>query len=138
MKEAPRRLPYALRQQLELELDKLLKIRYIEPTNSPYASPLVLVRKPDGSLTLCNCLDYHTINKDTNPDIESGTISLQQVLKCRGSFPTNQSWLGHNITKPRRRRTVRKRISKYLTSNVNPDKEQTNEPGYIGHGMEEK
>ena len=44
----------------------------------------------------------------TNPDVESRTISLQQVSKCKGSFPTNQSWLGHNITKLRRRRKVRK------------------------------
>ena len=66
VKEASRRLPYAMRQQLELELDKLLKIGCIEPANSPYASPLVLVRKPDGSLRLC--VDYRTINKDTIPD----------------------------------------------------------------------
>ena len=66
VKEVSRRLPYAMRQQLELELDKLLKIGCIEPANSPYASPLVLVRKPDGSLRLC--VDYRTINKDTIPD----------------------------------------------------------------------
>ena len=66
----------------------------------------------------------------TNPDVESRTISLQQVSKCRGSFPTNQSWLGHNIIKPRRRRTVWNRDSKYPTSNVYPDTEQTNVPSY--------
>ena len=38
----------------------------------------------------------------TNLHVESKTISLQQVSKCKGSFPTNQSWLGHYITKPRR------------------------------------
>ena len=36
----------------------------------------------------------------TNPDVESRTILLQQVLKCRGSFPTNQSWLGHKLPNP--------------------------------------
>ena len=50
VKEPPRRLPYALRKQLEEELDKLLEINCIEPASSPYASPLVLVRKPDGNL----------------------------------------------------------------------------------------
>ena len=63
VKEPPRRLPYALRKQLEEELDKLLKINCIKPTNSPYASPIVLVRKPDGNLRLC--VDYRSINKDT-------------------------------------------------------------------------
>ena len=66
VKEAARRLPYALRQQLEVELDKLLKIKCIEPANSPYASPLVLVRKPDGNLRVC--VDYRSVNKDTIPD----------------------------------------------------------------------
>ena len=65
VKEAPRRLPYALRQQLELELDKLLKIGCIEPAKSPYASLLVLLRKPDESLRLC--VDYCTIDKDAMP-----------------------------------------------------------------------
>ena len=66
VKEAARRLSYALRQQLEVELDKLLKIKCIEPANSPYASPLVLVRKPDGNLRVC--VDYRSVNKDTIPE----------------------------------------------------------------------
>ena len=63
VKQPPRRLPYALRKQLEDELDKLLKINCIEPASSPYASPLVLVRKPDGNLRIC--VDYRNVNKDT-------------------------------------------------------------------------
>ena len=68
VKQPPRRLPYALRKQLEDELDKLLKISCIEPASSPYASPLVLVRKPDGNLRIC--VDYRNvvvwINKRTS------------------------------------------------------------------------
>ena len=56
VKEAARRLPYALRQQREVELDKLLKIKCIEPANNSYASSLVLERKPDGNLRVC--VDY--------------------------------------------------------------------------------
>ena len=66
VKEPPRRLPYALRKQLEEELDKLLEINCIEPASIPYASPLVLVRKPDGNLRVC--VDYRSVNKDTIPD----------------------------------------------------------------------
>ena len=66
VKEPPRRLPYALRKQLEEELHKLLEINCIEPASSPYASPLVLVRKPDGNLRVC--VDYRSVNKDTIPD----------------------------------------------------------------------
>ena len=66
VKEAARRLPYVLRQQLKVELDKILKIKCIEPTNSPYASPLVLVREPDGNLRVC--VDYRSVNKDAIRD----------------------------------------------------------------------
>ena len=62
----PRRLPYALREELECELSKLLSTECIEPSSSPYASGLVLVRKKDGSLRVC--VDYRGINKDTVPD----------------------------------------------------------------------
>ena len=45
VKTLPRRLPYALRAELEEEMRKLTDIRCIEPSSSSYASPLVLVRK---------------------------------------------------------------------------------------------
>jgi len=44
-----RRLPYTLRTEFEDELRKLLQTKYIEPSNSPYASGLVPVRKKDGT-----------------------------------------------------------------------------------------
>jgi len=66
VKEAPKRLPHALRKQLEEELDKLLKISCVEPANSPDTSPIALVKKKDGVLR--PCIDYRSINKDTVPD----------------------------------------------------------------------
>ena len=66
----------------------------------------------------------------TNPEVESRTISLQHVSKCKGSFPTNQSWLGHNITRPRKRRTIRKRSPRRPTSNHPDSSVQTVSPGY--------
>ena len=38
----------------------------IEPSSSPYSSPLVLVRKKSGGLRVC--VDYRAVNKDTVPD----------------------------------------------------------------------
>ena len=35
----------------------------LNPASSPYASPLVLVRKLDGNLRIC--VDYRNVNKDT-------------------------------------------------------------------------
>ena len=62
----PRRLPYALREELEGELNKLMATGCIEHSTSPYASGLVLVRKKDGSLRVR--VDYRQVNKDTVPD----------------------------------------------------------------------
>ena len=39
------RLPYILRQELQLEMQKLMDLGCTEPSSSPYASPLVLVRE---------------------------------------------------------------------------------------------
>ena len=66
IRTAPRRLPYALRSELEDELQKLLDIGCIEPSSSSFASGLVLLRKKDGGLRVC--VDYRGINKKTIPD----------------------------------------------------------------------
>ena len=63
---SPRRLPYALRTELEAEIGKLLDTGCIETSNSPHASGLVLVRKKDGGLRIC--VDYRGLNKKTLPD----------------------------------------------------------------------
>ena len=62
----PRRLPYALRKELELELSTLLDTGCVEPCVSPYSSALVLVRKKGGGLRVC--VDYRGVNRDTIPD----------------------------------------------------------------------
>ena len=62
----PRRLPYALRKELELELSTLLDTGCIEPCVSPYSSALVLVREKGGGLRVC--VDYRGVNRDTIPD----------------------------------------------------------------------
>lgn len=46
----PRRLSFADREALRDILDGLLSEGTIRPRDSPYASPIVLVRKKDGSL----------------------------------------------------------------------------------------
>lgn len=48
------------------ELDKMLKAGIIVPTDSPWASNLVLVRKRDGSVRMC--VDYRALNSQTQKD----------------------------------------------------------------------
>lgn len=62
----PRRLSYSDKQKLREILDRLLKENVIRPSNSPYASPIVLVHKKNGELRLC--VDYRELNKITIKD----------------------------------------------------------------------
>ena len=45
--------PTSLKDSIEREIEWLLSKEYIRPSKSPWASPMVTVRKPDGSARLC-------------------------------------------------------------------------------------
>ena len=66
IKQAVRRLPYHQRDALRGVLDGLLETGTIAPSSSPWAAPIVLVKKKDGSPRLC--VDYRKLNKVTRPD----------------------------------------------------------------------
>ena len=66
IKQAVRRPPIHLREAAEDEVKKMLKDNIIEPSSSPWASPVVLVRKKDG--TLRYCIDYRKLNAVTIKD----------------------------------------------------------------------
>ena len=48
------------------EIDQLLRGKIIEPGKGPWSSPIVPVRKPDG--TICLCVDFRKLNAVTTPD----------------------------------------------------------------------
>lgn len=62
----PRRLSYSDKEKLQLILNDLLNRGIIRPSESPYASPIVLVRKKNGETRLC--IDYRELNKITVKD----------------------------------------------------------------------
>ncbi|KRY42282.1 Retrovirus-related Pol polyprotein from transposon 17.6 [Trichinella spiralis] len=66
---SPRCIPYHQRAQVEALLDEMLRRDVVEPSSCPWASPIVLVRKKDGSCRFC--VDYRQLNnltwKDAHP-----------------------------------------------------------------------
>ena len=61
-----RRVPFAVRQEVAQQLHQMQEEGVIEPSNSPWASPIVLVRKKDGGLRIC--VDYRSLNAVTKAD----------------------------------------------------------------------
>ena len=57
----PSHVPYALKKEMNAEVDKMLQMDVIEPSESQYASPPIAVRKSDG--TSRYCIDFRILNK---------------------------------------------------------------------------
>ena len=56
----PYNIPMTMKAKVDKELDWLLERKFIRPSSSPWASPMVTVKKPDGSARLC--VDFRKIN----------------------------------------------------------------------------
>ncbi|GFO38195.1 Zinc finger protein [Plakobranchus ocellatus] len=54
-------VPFAMRQTLCDELEEMENLRIIKKNKSPYASPVVVVKKKEGSNRAC--IDYRQMNK---------------------------------------------------------------------------
>ena len=61
-------LPHAMRETLDKKIDSMLAMGVIEESTAAYASPVVMVKKPDGSTRVC--IDYRRLNSATifNPE----------------------------------------------------------------------
>ena len=46
--------------------NRLLDVGLVQPSNYPFSSPIVLVKKKDGSWRMC--IDYRKLNKSTAKD----------------------------------------------------------------------
>ena len=63
----PRRIPHHQRQTVREEVQAMLDADIIEPSNSPWCAPVVLVRKKDGTMRFC--IDYRSLNQETKRDV---------------------------------------------------------------------
>lgn len=63
LRQPARRLPLHKRQEAQREVEKMLERGIIEPSYSPWASPIVLIQKSDGSTRFC--IDYRRLISTT-------------------------------------------------------------------------
>lgn len=66
IKIPPRRIPLSKREEVTELVTDMHKRNVIEPCNGPWASPVVLVKKKDGSYRFC--VDYRLLNDKTRKD----------------------------------------------------------------------
>ncbi len=66
IKQLPRRLPNVLKPVVEQQVNEMLDNGIVRPSKSPWASPIVLVRKKDGSWRFC--VDFRKVNDVTIKD----------------------------------------------------------------------
>ena len=72
-RQPARRTPFAARKEIAHQLRSMQDQGVIQPSSSPWASPVILVRKKDGSLRFC--IDYRNLNSVTKGD----TFPLPQI-----------------------------------------------------------
>lgn len=86
-KQAPRRIPIYQKEEVSQELKRMLDVGVIKPSKSPWASPIVIVRKSDGSIRIC--VDDRKVNEVTKKDsypLPRINDSLDVLHKFRGSL----------------------------------------------------
>ena len=66
VKQAPRRQPIAHKEEVEKQIEELKQKGLIEPSTSPWSSPVVIVKKKDGTSRFC--IDYRELNSVTRKD----------------------------------------------------------------------
>ena len=78
----PYLLPYAMREELRNEEDSMLEMGVVRPSTSPYALPIVMVKKKDGSSRVC--VDFQKFNKITEVDPEPMTTAEDLFRRLSG------------------------------------------------------
>lgn len=66
VKQPPRRTAPTEKQEIDNQIDSMLQRDVIRPSTSPWASPVVLVKKKSGDMRFC--IDYRRLNAQTEKD----------------------------------------------------------------------
>ncbi|KAH3717167.1 hypothetical protein DPMN_059947 [Dreissena polymorpha] len=68
IRSRPYPVPHAVKETINKEVQEMLRMGVIEPSDSPYRSPVVIVKKPDGTNRFC--VDFRKLNQVTVFDAE--------------------------------------------------------------------
>lgn len=74
IRNRPYQIPYAVRSAVRAEIQNMIDMDIIEPSESPYASSIVVAKKSDGSKRIC--VDFRNLNKKLLKNI------LQNLKMC--------------------------------------------------------
>ena len=87
--------PIAQRDAIKILVNQMQQQGMVRPSSSPWASPVVLVPKKDGSV--CFCVDYHNLNAITSKDVFPlprveiyWQIELNEDASIKSAFTTLQ------------------------------------------------
>ncbi|XP_072166079.1 uncharacterized protein [Diadema setosum] len=90
VRSPPHTVPQAMEEEFSKEVDSMLKLGVIEPSNSPYGHPIVVVKKPDGSNRFC--VDFRRLNKVTVFDPEPMPNTQELFASLADSRPGDVVW----------------------------------------------
>lgn len=86
IRSMPRPVPHHKKVEVDRQLDDMLRRGLIEPSNSEWASPILLVKKKDGTLRFC--VDYRKLNDVTKHD----SFPLPNIHDCLSSLGENSTY----------------------------------------------
>ena len=82
VRSRPYPVPYSMRESLRKDITDMIKMRIIRESSSPYASPVVVVKKKDNTNRVC--VDYRKLNKLTVFDPEHMPTAEHLFQKLSG------------------------------------------------------
>ena len=80
IKQRPYKIPFSQRPQVDKALDDMLEAGIIQPSQSPWSSPLVIIPKKDGTKRMC--VDYRKLNNITRKN----SYPLPDIAEILSSF----------------------------------------------------
>ena len=82
IRKKPYPIPYHMRETVAEEVEQMLKLGVIRVCDSPFASPIVLVKKKDGKIRFC--IDFRLLNLRTVFSTEPMMLSSDIYTKLHG------------------------------------------------------